>query len=668
MNAPDTREWLTTNGLGGYASGSVCGANTRRYHGLLVAAVQPPGQRTVLLSRIDETVIAGGDVYELGASFWRSGAAAPEGYQYLDSFRHGPIPTWEYRLGLGRLVKRVTCIPGRNAVVVGYRLEGGPPVRLELTLLANHRDFHGNTQGHPDWQFRQEIANDGMTVAAWDGATPWHLGWTPGAEYRASGQWYWGYRYPEEEARGLPASEDNYCLGTVGARLRAGDRIDLLASLEPMHEWSTADELADAQDRRRWQMVLTSGLPEGGETEALVAAADQFLVRRASTDGTTVIAGYHWFGDWGRDTMISLPGLALTTRRFDEAAQILRTFARYLNRGMLPNRFPDSDEMPEYNTVDATLWWFHALDQYRRASGDDALAREQLPLLADVIDWHERGTRHGIRLDQTDGLLLAGEPGVQLTWMDARVGDWVVTPRSGKPIEINALWHNALCVMVELCELFGDDSARYRALAERARAGMQRFWSDELGYLSDVIGTDGTPDTSLRPNQLFAVSLPHRAFAPNQEAAVVAAVKQALLIPYGLRSLAPQDPSYIGVYGGDVPHRDGAYHQGTAWPWLIGAYADALLNTSGRTEQAIEELAQLISPLLSHLQEQACLGSISEVFSGDEPFAPGGCVAQAWSVAELLRVYAMIQSGQKGETQRVGAPDAIELATARLDP
>ncbi len=644
MDRPDTREWLTTNGLGGYAGGTVTGANSRRYHGLLVAALEPPGARTVLLQRVDETVIVGGEVYELATSFWQSGSTAPQGYRHLSAFRASPIPTWEYRVGLGRLIKRVAAVPGRNAVAIGYRLEGGPPVRLELKLLANQRDLHGDTHGHPDWHFRQEGSEDGtLRVAAWDGATTWRLAWSEGAEYRPGGQWYWGYHYPEESARGLPPSEDSYCLGFLGIGLHAGDRLDIVVGTDMLEDWPTVDELADEQERRRGRLVVQAGLPETDEAAALSAAADQFLVRRDSTDGATVIAGYHWFGDWGRDTMISLPGLALATRRFDEAAQILRTFARYADQGMLPNRFPELGEEPEYNTVDATLWWFHALDRYLAESGDEALAREQFPLLAEVVDWHVKGTRHGIKLDLQDGLLMAGAPGVQLTWMDAKIGDWVVTPRIGKPIEVNALWLNGLEVMAELAERFGFDPSPYRRLATAARQGMQRFWSAEHGYLYDVINPDGTGDASLRPNQLVALSLPRRAFTPEQEASALAAVREHLLTPYGLRSLAPTDPAYAPVYAGDAFHRDSVYHQGTVWPWLLGPYADAVLNVRGRTDATRTELRDLVRPLLAHLDQQACLGSVSEVFDGDPPHAPGGCVAQAWSVAELLRIYALVE-------------------------
>jgi predicted glycogen debranching enzyme len=532
-------------------------------------------------------------------------------------------------------------------VVVGYELAAGPPTRLELTLIANHRDFHGDTHGHPEWRFHQRLLESGIEVAAWDGATPWRLAWRGEAEYRPRGVWYWGYLYPEEDARGLAPSEDCYCLGTLSVDLRPGERFDLLASVEPLAAWPTADDLAADQARRRQQLLAQSELSDTPVAKELVAAADQFLVRRASTGGSTVIAGYHWFGDWGRDTMIALPGLTLATRRFDQTAEILRTFGRYVDRGMLPNRFPDGDESPEYNTVDATLWWFHALDAYTRASGDLDLAREQLPLLADVVDWHLRSTRYGIRVDPADGLLSAGEPGVQLTWMDARIGDWVVTPRWGKPVEVNALWLNALGVMADLCEQLGRPDPRYRELAERARRGMQAFWSPEHGYLFDVIRPDGQGDPGLRPNQLFALSLPRRAFSAQQEAAVLDVVRQHLLTRFGLRTLAPGDPSYAGRYEGDARQRDSIYHQGTVWPWLLGAYVDALLNVQGPRPEVLARARELLRPLLDHLVHDACLGSVSEIFDGDPPFGPRGCVAQAWSVAELLRVFALLEQSAR---------------------
>jgi glycogen debranching enzyme len=671
----------------------VSGANTRHYHGLLVAALVPPGQRQVLLSRLDETAVVGSETYELGTSIWQSGTVAPEGFQHLVTFQARPVPTWEYQVGLGRLVKRVAAVPGRNATAISYRLEGGPAVRLEIKILANCRDFHGETHGHQNWHFQQRSLGHGrLEVAGWEGAPAWRLTWRADneVEHRPDGQWYWGYFYPEEEARGLSSIEDNYYLGSLVVHLQAGDRLDVLAStaappidLAPDREpelaalpglrsaeavgwpaddgWPTADALADALAARTRRLVAGAGLPATATSESLVAAADQFLVRRASTGGTTVIAGYHWFDDWGRDTMIALPGLTLTTGRFAEAREILRTFARYVDRGMLPNRFPEADSVPEYNTVDATLWWFHALDRYLAATGDLDLAREQLPLLIDVVEWHQRGTRFGIVVDPTDGLLLAGEPGVQLTWMDARVGDRVVTPRHGKPVEVQGLWYNALCVLAELAEQLGRDGSTYAVLADRARIGMQAFWYDQGGYFYDVLGPDGRGDPTLRPNQLVALGLPRRAFDRAQATSALAAVEAALLTPYGPRTLAPDDPAYVGRYAGDVPHRDGSYHQGPAWPWLIGPYADAVLAARGDTSETRQQLDAVIAPLLAHVEQDGCLGSVSELFDGDAPHAPNAAVAQAWSVAELLRVYARLT----GATLSAATPAATRVAVSR---
>jgi glycogen debranching enzyme len=688
METIDRREWLSANGLGGYASSTVSGANTRRYHGLLVAALTPPGQREVLLSRLDETVVSGGETYELSASVWQSGDVAPQGWRHLTAFVANPAPAWEYRVGAGRLIKRVVGVPGRNATAISYRLEGGPPVRLEIKILANGRGFHGETHGHPDWHFQQRGGDQGhLEVAAWEGAPSWRLTWRGGdqPQYRPAGEWYWGYAYPEEAARGLPSVEDNYCLGSLEVQLASGDRLDLLASADAPAlppavdrepelaavpglgsgvvegwpgegDWPSADALADALMLRTRRLVASAGLPATATSEALVAAADQFLVRRASTGGSTVIAGYHWFDDWGRDTMIALPGLTLTTGRFAEAREILRTFARYLDQGMLPNQFPEAGAAPEYNTVDATLWWFHALDRYVAATGDLDLAREQLPLLVDVVEWHLRGTRYGIVVDPTDGLLWAGEPGVQLTWMDARVGERVVTPRHGKPIEIQGLWYNALGVLTELLERLGQEGVvTYATLAERARQGMQAFWYDDGGYLYDVLGPDGQGDPTLRPNQLVALGLPRCAFDQVHAASALAEVEAALLTPYGPRTLAPNDPAYVGRYAGDVTHRDGSYHQGPAWPWLIGPYADAMFALRGDTPATRQQVEAAIAPLLEHLERDGCLGSVSELFDGDAPHTPNGAVAQAWSVAELLRVYARLAGATAGTLVSAGA-------------
>jgi predicted glycogen debranching enzyme len=377
------------------------------------------------------------------------------------------------------------------------------------------------------------------------------------------------------------------------------------------------------------------------EVEHLVLAGDQFVVRRSLSgepEGRSVIAGYHWFGDWGRDTMISLPGLALVTGRYEVAARILRIFAHFVDRGMLPNRFPDAGEEPEYNTVDATLWYFEAIRAYLAATGDEALLSKLVPVLQEIIDWHRRGTRYGIRLDPEDGLLYAGQEGVQLTWMDAKVGDWVVTPRIGKPVEINALWYNALRIMVAFARCLGKRAEAYEEMADRTADSFGRFWNWERGYCYDVVdGPDGD-DPALRPNQLFAVSLPHSPLTADQQRAVVDVCAWHLLSSHGLRSLAPDDPAYTGHYGGDRRQRDGAYHQGTVWGWLMGPFVRAHL----RVHRDPVTARSYLQPLFRHLSGHG-LGSISEIFDGDAPFTPRGCIAQAWSVAELLHAWQAIR-------------------------
>jgi len=361
-------------------------------------------------------------------------------------------------------------------------------------------------------------------------------------------------------------------------------------------------------------------------------------------DGRTVIAGYPWFGDWGRDTMISLPGLTLVTGRPDVAARILRTFARFVDQGMLPNRFPEVGEIPEYNTADATLWYFEAIRAYHAATGDDVLLRDLFPVLQEIIEWHRRGTRYHIHVDPADGLLYAGEVGVQLTWMDAKVGDWVVTPRIGKPVEINALWYNSLCSAAHFARRLGKPADRYEALAEQTHAGFARFWNEVAGYCYDVIDGPGGDDLALRPNQLLAVSLPHSPLSPEQQRAVVNVCARHLLTSHGLRSLSPDDQAYIGHYGGDQRRRDGAYHQGTVWSWLIGPFVSAHLRVYHDPALAQSYLL----PLARHLAGHG-IGSISEVFDGDPPFTPRGCIAQAWGVAELLRAWQATTDAKQAE-------------------
>jgi predicted glycogen debranching enzyme len=639
------REWLATNGIGGYASGTVSGVLTRRYHGLLLAALQPPVGRTLLLAKLDETATYDGAAHTLFADRWADGRIEPQGYRYLerfhtlvDSHQAGTIPVWTFAFSDAQLEKRVWMQHGANTTFVTYHhRRGSQPIELSIKALVNHRDHHAITR-EDDWQARVEPAPNGLQITVDEGAPPLYL-LTDRAKATPCQEWSTGYYLSVEDYRGLPALDDNLHAGTFRATLQPGESLTLVAGTEPHPVLDSAAAYAAQQAHER--QLLASARPHlepmTPAIEQLILAADQFIVRRtlpADPEGRSVIAGYPWFSDWGRDTMISLPGLALTTGRHDLAASILRTFAHYLDRGMLPNRFPDEGQAPEYNTVDATLWYFEAIRAYYQATQDDALLRNLYPALRDIVDWHQRGTRYQIQVDPADGLLCSGQEGVQLTWMDAKVDDWVVTPRQGKAVEINALWYNALRIMAAFAALLGESPATYDTLADQAASSFSRFWNDEAGYCYDLIDGPGGDDPALRPNQLFAVSLVHSPLPKAQQRAVVDACARHLLTSHGLRSLAPHDPAYIGHYGGDRRTRDAAYHQGTTWGWLIGPFVSAHLRVYRDPATARSFLQPLLHQLASH-----GLGSLSEVFEGDPPFTPRGCIAQAWTVAEVLRAW-----------------------------
>jgi predicted glycogen debranching enzyme len=644
FGAASRREWLVTNGLGGWASGTVSGANTRRYHGLFVPALQPPLGRTVLVAKLNERATVAGQVFPLSSNEYGDGTIDPHGYVHIESFRlDWGVPTWTYALAGGLLEKRLWMPHGHDSVFVTYAWRrAAHPLDLEVLVMTTFRDAHMETQG--GWQPRVEPVAGGAVVY------PPEMGLrvlASSGDFVPVGEWHWNIHHRAEQARGLPDREDQFALGRYLVTMQPGETWTFVATTEPEVKWDAQASLADERGRARG-LVEAAGLQaQPAWVQQLVLAADQFLVRRGQ--GQTVIAGYHWFGDWGRDTMIALPGLALTTRRYDLAAGVLRTFARFVSQGMLPNRFPDSGEhaegeQPEYNTVDATLWYFHAIDRYVAATGDHDLARELMPVLDDIVDWHLRGTRYNIHVDPGDGLLFAGQTGVQLTWMDAKVGDWVVTPRIGKPVEINALWINALRVLDRLHVDLGVAAPRpFGQLADRATASFERFWHDAGQYLYDVIDGPGGNDAALRPNQLLAVSLPNAPIAGPRARAIVEACAQSLLTSYGLRSLSPDDPGYIGTYGGDQKQRDGAYHQGTVWGWLIGPFVDAYLKAYGREAQVLANARSAIAPFEQHLAD-AGLGSISEIFEGNAPFVPVGCIAQAWSVGEVLRAWIETES------------------------
>jgi predicted glycogen debranching enzyme len=655
-------EWLVTNGIGGFASGTITGALTRRYHGLLFAALKPPLGRTLLLAKLAERIELDGTWIDLDTNRWASGTIQPSGHLHLESFRlEDTIPTWTWAIGDTRLEKRVWMEQGENTTYIQYRLSTGRgSVRLALRAFVNHRDSHDLTS-RGTWDARVEPATGGLRVEAYDGATPlWLL--APGAEIRPEHEWYRGFGLPLELERGLDGQEDHLYAGEISVRLSPGEYFTVIASTRRDAGTGAAAPLAlasalarhRAHERslieawKRMQPGLSRTAPDW--IRQLVLSADAFLVERstpADVNGRSVIAGYPWFSDWGRDTMIALPGLTLATGRPEVARAILGTFARHVDQGMLPNYFPDEGETPEYNSVDATLWFFQAVRAYHETTLDDAFLAEIYPVLEDIGAWYERGTRFGIGVDPDDGLVRASEPGVQLTWMDAKVDDWVVTPRQGKPVEVNALWYNALTAMAGFARRLKRPSESYEALAARVEKGFARFWNPGTGCLFDVLDGPNGHDASIRPNQLLAVSLPDSPLASAQRRAVVEVCGRLLLTSHGLRSLAPNDPNYCGVFIGDRRRRDRAYHQGTVWTWLLPHFALAYERVYGNREAALaflDPFADLIG---------ACgVGSLPEVADGDIPHTPRGCIAQAWSVAEALRAYHLLAAERRRSRHR----------------
>jgi predicted glycogen debranching enzyme len=635
LEAGLSREWLETNGLGGFACGTIAGANTRRYHGLLTATLNPPGGRMLLLSKLEETLVLGDKRVDLSTNEYE-GAVHPEGYRTLSSFRLDPFPTWTFEVDGVRLEKTVFMPQGSNTVQVEYKLLQSPagvePV-LEVRPLVAFRDYHSTTHENDGLNRALEERPNLASVQLY--TTLPRLRFAHNADRLGSeGYWYRNFLFREERARGLDFIEDLFNPLVFTWKLGKGRDAQIIASTE-VHNIREANTFRRTEMQRR-EKLAASALVDDPLAQTLAVAADQFLARRGND--WTVIAGYPWFMDWGRDTMISLPGLTLFSGRADVAKSILRNFARHTDQGMLPNRFVDSGEQVEFNTVDATLWFFEAARLYGATTGDYDFIREELyPVFTDIIDWHLKGTRYNIKVEE-DGLLNAGAPGAQLTWMDAKIGDWVVTQRSGKPVEIQALWYNALRVMENFAKRFGDEDRRkkYSSLAAKANESFNRiFWNQDARCLYDVV--DGaSADGSIRPNQIFAVSLHHSMLSPDQARAVLEVVERELLTPVGLRTLNRADSRYRPTYGGNQYIRDSGYHQGTVWPWLLGPYVSAYVRVNGGTEQARAKAHELLRGIEKHLSE-AGLGQISEIFDADPPHHPQGCFAQAWSVGEILR-------------------------------
>lgn len=654
------REWLLTNGLGGYASGTVLGMNSRRYHGLLMAALAPPGERTLLVAKTEDAL----DGVPLDCNFYQGGVLYPQGHRNLESFSAQTRPTFLYRVGRQWLEKSIFMVQEANLTIVQYRLLP-PSAKAKLTVrpLITHRHFH-HLMRQNDWPFAQSQLQKGrgVNIEAYPGAVPIYL-LSDGAVYHQDSKWFRGFLYPVEQERGLDAVEDLFSPGYFSIDLHPNSQVAFAFAAPQPEAEVVADLVADfspGQAELLWQRELERRekllekakaiLPLAGKSEAqiwaqdLVLAADSFIVRRGEGK-RTVIAGYPWFGDWGRDTMIALEGLTLTTGRFDDAWEILTSFAHYCQGGLLPNCFPDVCADPAYNSVDAPLWFIHAVYRYWQYTMGEEV-RTLYPTVRSIIEHYQSGTTFGIGMDRD--FLIKMDNG-QLTWMDAKVGDWVVTPRAGKPIEIQALWYNALCICAHLAELAGENGKKYQTLAAKVRTKATSFWDGRGGFLADLLG-----EPQLRPNQLLAFSLPFPLFDPSSPMgreiaqAVLASTLEELYMGPGLRSLSPKEHGYSGHYGGDQYSRDSAYHQGTAWSWLLGPFLELVARLEPDLKKAQEELWLLLAPSREHFYNQGALGQVSEIFNGDWPGEPRGCFAQAWGVAELLRIVGTYLLSERG--------------------
>ena len=641
LDESETREWLLSDGLGGYAAGTVAGSPTRRYHGLLLAATTPPAGRTLLVHSVHERIMLGDRTIELDSNRWANGSVAPRGFEHLSCFElEGRTPTWTWDVEGTRIQRRIALSRGR--LEVRWSLAGGNhPVHFQYALLVSNRShhalLHAPSSGNPETTVTGERAR-----VSWPGppeggvADPLHV--------RADGtlmkreEWWRGFRLAEETARGFDDLEDAWHALDCQAELVPDRDVVLQASLDPKALDADTNLVAQAQEQDA--AIARAAGAEHPETlkGRLALAADQFIVERPLPDGgtgATIIAGFPWFADWGRDTMISLPGLALKTGRAEEATSILNTFAAHEHQGLIPNLFPDVGTKPLYNTVDASLFFIEAVRRWFETTGDQATLARLWTTVESIITHYTEGTMHGIGMDPADGLIHAGESGLQLTWMDARVGDRVVTPRRGKPVEINALWHAALCTASTFAKTLGKEPGPFDDAAKRVKKSFDRFWNPIYGCLYDVIDGPGGQDGSIRPNQLLAVAVTPAILEKERAQSVLQVIEKELLVPMGLRTLDPGAGQFVPHYEGSPAQRDGAYHQGTAWPWLLGPWVQAQFAVN--PDQADRLAVNLLAEAGRHLRTSG-LGSVSEILDATSPYTPRGCFAQAWSVAAILDI------------------------------
>ncbi|MBP2030685.1 putative glycogen debranching enzyme [Methanohalophilus levihalophilus] len=632
------REWLVTNGIGGYASSTVIGSNTRKYHGLLVASLKPPVDRRVLLSSLDEEITCGNEVYRFSVHEY-PGVVYPEGFRHLHKFSSSPIPVFEYHAGNIKVEKSIFMVHGENTTVVQYAVFNPEKEKINFRIfpLVTDRDFHA-VKRERELSFPQSSYTSGVYI----GSNTLDLKLDSNLHYCEMPQWYYNFEYCAERERGQAFEEDLFNPGYFDLELQKDvSHLYVVASTQ-LSDGINEEYVKEAfaRELERQKNLITSFDAATTFLQKLVKASDSFIVKRGTTGECSIIAGYHWFADWGRDTMISLPGLTLATGRFDDARNILITFSKNRSRGLIPNSFPDNPvDLPSYNSADASLWFIHTVGRYYSYTEDTEFVREIFPAIEDIIENYRKGTSFGIAMDD-DGLI--GHGG-QLTWMDAKIGEHEITPRRGKACEINALWYNALCTASLLAEIIGEDPIPYDEISKLVRDNYEKqYWNPAAECLYDCIGitksNGNEKDASVRPNQIFAVSLPFTMLKHKKEKLVLKKVTEKLLTPCGLRTLSPDDIQYMGKYGGDQVSRDMAYHNGTVWPWLMGPYVSAHTKVHNKSKPSIQHCRELLLNFDPHLDD-AGIGSISELFDGDYPHKPGGCISQAWSVAEILRAW-----------------------------
>lgn len=654
------REWLITNGLGGYASGSLMGISTRRYHGLLIPNLPAPHGRTVLIPRLDDELIVDGEHVLLNGSETPSGSIEGKKNLYLSEFRlEWLIPVWKFEIA-GRVIERRILMPQyQNTVYLEYKLVKGNPISVQLRPYTTFRG-HDAPLTHPaEWPFSFVATRDHHEIHPFEGAPTLRTALRPNTGFFVSDYKKSEVFYRVEKRRGLDHFENVISPGYYTFDLTTEKPVSFVASLEPWEylEYESGP-IIEAEIRRLQNLLSKAAEPlQHGLAAQLVLASDQFTIMPGSRMEEavlygvsrehlrTIIAGYHWFTDWGRDTMISLEGLCLCTGRYDEAKAILQTFAHYVKDGLLPNHFPEGAKNAIYNTIDATFWFFHALDRYLVYTGDLELLKQLYPLMSSIIDHHIRGTHFNIGVDPNDGLVKGGEEHYQLTWMDAKVEDWVVTPRRGKDVEIQAFWYNALRLMAEWSEMIGENSKEYflHQAKKTFDSFNEKFWYEEGQYLYDVIDSidvedESRKDNRLRPNQIFTLALRYPVLREDRWQPVLEIVTKKLLTPYGLRTLDPAHKDYKPHYIGDRWARDAAYHQGLVWTWLLGPYVNAWMRVHKNPEEAIK----ILDAFDDHIKDIG-VGTVSEIFDAEEPYNPGGCIAQAWSVSEILRIILMIE-------------------------